>query len=349
MLVQGAASVITSKNAMVDYTTLPLSRWEHTSMGQIKPPEGANAFVTVVFEQGSRFVAEEGAIHHQEVRGRSLAGREAEVGSRTIQMLRSAKSRGGGGGGFCAQLLYSLTAESGGGSSSSGKPSSILQLQLAASKSMAKERRQRGSAGGEGMWPWERGEADTEGSVASGGTYGAAMSSGLSGWQAAILASSATGRRTESALLASRARATGSGAMGSGGESADGEKRSTSRMIARAVGSALRADSRGHAERSTCHLPSMATRMSSSRESHVPALTRRQLTVKGLHGNVTSDVRATGGRRGCASRSSAALDSLLQERAAIPSLSIVDQNIRQSRKSLPVVPRAGAEKKRKKA
>ena len=198
-------------------------RYDVVKASQLTAPPGANYFVTLVFMPGSRFVAEEDSIQSKEPRRRQAAGGAVEAtASRAIDLLLRGRS---GGGGVTSALLAEL--------SRAQASKSVLRSQLAASKTVA-IRRGVGFAGVD-----QKGlviGAPTSGSMAAAApasgsassetsdmepkslavtAFGISREAGLTGWQAALLASTNKGRQC-AAELAAAASGDASDASGAG-------------------------------------------------------------------------------------------------------------------------------------
>lgn len=309
VLVSGAAAFTTAANTMIDWSKQPDRAWDvpySCAPAQLKPPQSSSStspFFRVVLRPGSRFVAEEDSIHSRVRISHRRKAAVADIGNRALQLIRTTQAAGPGPGpgpggraeGLNARVrLLQLQLQgagaadgsvlrSGGGavwpqSGLGSRNKSVLQMQLAASRTMAVQRRDRKLGVARGAAGGMTGEA--EGSTAAGATPPSVASLG---WR--------------SVALAARFGAVGGGRLGGGGwltpveEEGEHSGGGVGRALSRHQMSSWRDGTRRDL---TWQEPTPMRREATRREA---TRREREMTIKGLHSGrkltPTSDLRAS--------------------------------------------------------
>jgi len=310
MLVSGSATLVTAGNAMLDFAKMPAHRWDFQAATQIKAPAGTNLFVTYVFAPGSRFMAEEESIQHRETRRRL---HDVNTESRTLQMLRSGNKSGG-----LASLLASVSNDKTPGS----KMRSVIQLQLAASKTLSLQKQQRKVR--------DSGNSLVDSGAGAAPGFAGGLFSFLCGGGAPLGQAPSAGQRrsltnSRSTLNGQSLRTSG---LDAGGSSSARRQRSQKAVGERAA--IAPADSQLTRPSRLTTSGSVSTRLTARlTEAHTQRVTRRSLTVKGLH-------QLSAPLEGLVGGDHAGPDEPVSERAlheltkahAVPSLGMIDAKSR---------------------
>ena len=303
VLISGAASYMTASSThAVDWTVTPPAQWHvpPTEGPQQLKPKGAHAstsslpFFTVVFAPGSRFVAEEESIHSKRTAWRKrtqthgLGSRStvADVASNTLALMRAASSGTPVGHDARLRLLQmQLSGDAGGGHQHvsglrrNGAKRSVLQMQLAASRTINDQHKKE-------INDQHKKKLSCDPCEASGATLGASFGtpSRATNWHAALLAARFTAPTHHHHHL---------------DEADDACATPVARSVSRALHSSwtrTRPSKLGDVEAAAATPERLLTRgtiRSTTRGTPTArALSRRERTVKGLHG-VANPVAST--------------------------------------------------------